>query len=65
MTTKQIKIGTDCIEMIDFWKCPGDSYSDAIRRMNRRLEDVKHLHEMRKKFNENKEDEGDEIPECK
>jgi Arc/MetJ-type ribon-helix-helix transcriptional regulator len=39
MTTKQIRIGEDCIQILDSWleDKEHESYSDAIRRMNRRL----------------------------
>lgn len=39
MTTKQIRVGTDCILILEKWQedQEHESYSDAIRRMERYL----------------------------
>ena len=41
MTTKQIRVVSDCIEVLDSWRYDGESYTDAIRRMGRRLKKYK------------------------
>jgi hypothetical protein len=37
MATHQIRIGEDCVKILDAWRYPGESLSDAIRRINRNL----------------------------
>lgn len=37
MTTKQIRVVDDCIKILDAWRYEGESYTDAIRRMDRHL----------------------------
>jgi predicted CopG family antitoxin len=37
MTTKQIRIGDDCVQILNGWRHEKESLSDAIRRMNRHL----------------------------
>jgi len=41
MTTKQIRVVSDCITILDAWRHEGESHTDAIRRMARRLEQHK------------------------
>ena len=33
----QIRVVSDCITILDAWRHPGESHTDAIRRMDRRL----------------------------
>jgi hypothetical protein len=47
MTTKQIRVISDCITILDLWRHKGESYTDAIRRMDRRLK--KHNEELSNK----------------
>jgi predicted CopG family antitoxin len=37
MVTHQIRIGKDCVEILDNWRHDKESLSDAIRRMDRHL----------------------------
>jgi len=37
MPSQVIRIGDDCISILDAWKYEHESYSDAIRRMDRNL----------------------------
>jgi predicted CopG family antitoxin len=37
MATHQIRIGEDCIEILNRWRYKKESHSDAIRRIDRRL----------------------------
>ena len=37
MVTHQIRIGEDCVKILDDWRHPGESLSDAIRRIGRCL----------------------------
>lgn len=37
MATKQIRIGDDCIQVLESWRHPHESMSDAVRRMDRHL----------------------------
>jgi hypothetical protein len=37
MATHQIRIGDDCVKILDAWRYPEESLSDAIRRINRHL----------------------------
>lgn len=37
MATKQIRIGEDCIAILDKWRHEHESMSDAVRRMDRHL----------------------------
>jgi len=37
MTTKQIRVGEDCVAILERWRHEHESYSDAIRRMGRYL----------------------------
>ena len=37
MATKQIRVGEDCIAVLEQWRHEHESHSDAIRRMDRHL----------------------------
>jgi predicted CopG family antitoxin len=37
MATKQIRVGEDCIAILDRWRHEQESLSDAVRRMDRHL----------------------------
>ena len=37
MATKQIRIGEDCIAILEKWRHEHESLSDAVRRMDRHL----------------------------
>jgi predicted CopG family antitoxin len=37
MATKQIRIGEDCIAILEKWRHEHESLSDAVRRMGRHL----------------------------
>ena len=37
MTTRQIRVGEDCVKILDAWRYDGESLSDAIRRIDRHL----------------------------
>lgn len=37
MATHQIRIGEDCVKILDAWRHDEESLSDAIRRMDRHL----------------------------
>jgi hypothetical protein len=41
MTTKQIRVVEDCIKILDAWRHEGESHTDAIRRMDRKLKQHK------------------------
>jgi hypothetical protein len=43
MTTKQIRVVSDCITILDAWRHEGESYTDAIRRMDPMPEPVEVL----------------------
>ena len=40
MATHQIRVGEDCIAVLDRWRHERESMTDAIRRMNRHLREA-------------------------
>ena len=43
MATHQIRIGEDCVKILDAWRYPKESHSDAIRRIGRCLKKHKEM----------------------
>lgn len=37
MTTRQIRVGEDCVKILEVWRYKEESLSDAIRRIDRCL----------------------------